>query len=182
MKYHAQFENERGDNFTVSSMEDYVDTPSDIADFSKVLDDEPVRKYIADDAKSRYEHLTTESLTKDILSNSALRWRQEAELRFLVRDSRDIAVGMIGVTLNGKTGGELWYYKISTAPAFMYEALSLVLGFLRSEGVEKLIATFELDNHRSERILSKLGFKNSSKPGEMTIDLIARQFQFLSWG
>lgn len=171
MKYHSQFTNSQGDEFTVSSMEDYATTPLDIADFSKVLNDEPVRKYITDEAMAKWGHATTEELSKDILSHSKERWQDGAELRFLVRDAERRAVGMVGATMKGKMKGELWYYKISTVPPFMHDALVLVLPFFKCEGVRGLTATFDLGNHRSEKILSKLGFQRSSKPGEMVINL-----------
>ncbi len=171
MKYNFQFKNKHGNEFSVRSMEDYVVSEDDIREFTKVLDDEPVRKYITDEAKTKWGHPTTESLTKDILTNSALRWQQGAELRFLVRDAKGVACGMIGVTLKDKNEGELWYYKTSLAPSFMHEALVIVLSCFRAEGVNNLFATFDLDNIRSERILSNLGFSNTSKQGEMSIIL-----------
>ncbi len=173
MKYNAQFKNKEGVEFSVSSMDDYVDTPIDIADFTKVLNDASVRTYITDEAMAKYGHSTTESLSTDILLHSALRWQQESELRFLMRDSRGTAVGIAGITLKGKTEGELWYYKVSTTQPFMFEALSLVLNFVKTEGVKKLVAHFELDNLRSLHILEKLGFE-TSKPGEMFLNLAAK--------
>jgi RimJ/RimL family protein N-acetyltransferase len=170
MKYNSKFSNDKGDDFIIFSMEDYKETDEDVKSFSKVLSDEQVRKYITDDAMIKYNHKTVESLTDDILKNSALRWKENKEYRFLVRDLKDNAVGMIGVTLKDLTSGELWYYKTSEVPSFMYEALFLALTFLKQEGVKNLLATFEPDNIRSIKILTKLGFKNS-KIGEMFINL-----------
>ena len=94
-------------------MEEYAATENDIEKFSKVLADEPVRKYITDDAMVRWHHATVDSLAKGILENSALRWTEDKEKRFLVRDDASSPVGMIGITRDDadKTKGELWYYK-----------------------------------------------------------------------
>lgn len=170
MKYNSKFENSNGDAFVVFSMEEYKETDGDIKSFSKVLSDEQVRKYITDEAMVTYNHQTVESLTEDILRNSALRWKENKERRFLIKDSEGSPVGMIGVTLHDLTNGELWYYKTSEVASCMYEALVLVLAFLKQEGINSLVATFELDNVRSIKILTKLGFKNS-KVGEMVINL-----------
>lgn len=170
MKYYSSFKNHKEEEFTISSMEDYIQNPTDIESFSKVLSDEPVRKYITNDAMKRWNHPTVESLAKEILSTSGLRWREGKELRFLVRDSSGSAIGMIGVTLKNLTSGELWYYKTSQAPPYMYKALALALDFLKQEGATNLFATFEQSNIRSIQILTNLGFKDS-KPGEMVIAL-----------
>ena len=169
-KYRSSFTNEKGDTFVVFSMENYKDTDKDLKSFIAVLNDEPVRKYITNDAMSKYGYTNLEFLAKDILSNSASRWSENAERRFLVRDFQSNAVGMIGVTLKNRAEGELWYYKTSSVPSFMFEALVVVLDFLKQEGVKDLFAIYESGNTRSTQILSKLGFKES-KSGEMRIIL-----------
>lgn len=169
-RHHLRFQNFGGKKFDVFSMENYVVSRKDIEDFTEVLKDEPVRRYITDDAMKRFGHETPESLARDILENSALRWEQDAERRFLVRDQQGHAVGMIGVTLKDKTQGELWYYKVSSVPPFMYEALQIVLGFLKQEGICNLSATFEGSNEYSRQILAKIGFQES-QPGEVQYSL-----------
>jgi RimJ/RimL family protein N-acetyltransferase len=172
MKYSTTFKNKHGDEFSVSSMDDYEMSEKDLSDFTHVLSDDPVRNYITDEAMNRWGHATPESLAEDILSHSRVRWEESKELRFLMRDKEGVAIGMIGVTLKeGRKSGELWYYKTSKAPSCMYEALKHVLPFLRSEGLMELSAEFELDNQKSIHILQKLGFKDSQKEGEMHICL-----------
>lgn len=168
MKYIRRFKNSEGDEYTISSMEDYVVTDGDVEVFTNVLSDKPVRKYITDDALTKYGHATVRSLAKDILPNSALRWKEHAERRFLVRDALGRAVGMIGVTLKNLEEGELWYYKASFSPPFMYEALVVAMDFLKKEGLKNLFATFQTDNVRSYQILFQLGFEGSLIEGKMS--------------
>lgn len=175
MKYMAEFRNKQDEEFTIFSMEDYDATPTDIEAFACVLGDKPVCQYITDEAVEKYNHPNIESLTIDILRNSALRWTEDKEKRFLVRDYAGRPVGMIGVTLKDLRTGELWYYKTSAVGAFMYEALVLAIGFLKQEGIKNLSASIEPDNLRSKKILSKLGFKfkniEESAPKNMIMDL-----------
>ncbi len=171
MKYFTNFKNKHGDEFSVSSMENYEISENDLIYFSQVLRDEPVRKYITDEAMSTWGHVKVESLASDILANSALRWQEEKELRFLLRNHDSNPIGMIGVTLKqDRKSGELWYYKISSVRSCMFEALHIVLPFIKNERVEKLIASFELDNNKSIDALQKLGFTNSLKLGEMNME------------
>lgn len=158
MKYQLSFKNQNGDIFDLTSMEDYVPSNSDIDAFTKVLSDPSVRQYITDEAVKKYDHPNIESLTKDILRHSALRWYENKEKRFLVRDVKNNPVGMIGVTLNDPYSGELWYYKTSSVGPFMKDALAIILRFLKQEQITGLTACIEPDNTRSSQILSVCGF------------------------
>lgn len=172
MKYQATFTNKYGNTFSVASMDDYIVSDIDLKDFTKALSDKAVYHYITEEAMTTWSHPTPESLARDILSNSKLRWEENKELRFLLRDEGSSAIGMIGVTLTeDRTSGELWYYKTSEAPSCMYEALTYALRFLKEEGLVTLVALFELDNKKSIQILTKLGFKKEEKEGEMSISL-----------
>ena len=86
MKYSTTFKNKHGDEFSVSSMDDYEMSEKDLSDFTHVLSDDPVRNYITDEAMNRWGHATPESLAEDILSHSRVRWEESKELRFLMRD------------------------------------------------------------------------------------------------
>lgn len=158
MKYFSSFQNKNGKDFSISSMEDYSASEADIIFFEKVLSDLPVRKYITDEAMITYGFRSIRSLTEDILKNSALRWAENKEKRFLVRDQNNSPVGMIGVTLRNLFSAELWYYKASSVESFMFQALNIVLEFLKQEGVQELVADVDPDNIRSVRILSSIGF------------------------
>ncbi len=147
MKYFTAFKNKYNDEFFVSSMEGYEMSEKDLVDFTQVLSGDPVRNYITDEAMTKWEHSTTDSLAQDILFHSKMRWEDSKELRFLLRNENGNAIGMVGVTLKeGRKVGELWYYKTSKEPSCMYEALEHVLPFLKSEGLTELYAEFELDN------------------------------------
>lgn len=81
-------------------MENYQATEEDRASFTQVLKDTRVKAYITDDAMRQWGHSDEESLADDILTHSAERWKEGEELRFLLRDSQNSAIGMIGVTLS----------------------------------------------------------------------------------
>jgi RimJ/RimL family protein N-acetyltransferase len=167
MKYQSSFKNKQGDVFYLASMEDYTPSNSDIAAFTQVLGDQHVRQYITDEAVTKYNHPNIESLTQDILGHSALRWHENKEKRFLLRDNKNDPTGMIGVTLDGTQKGELWYYKTSSVAPFMQEAIIIALQFLKQENIKELTAYTELDNARSAQILAALDFSK-----EKTTDLI----------
>ncbi len=158
MKYFSSFQNKNVKNFAISSMDDYSTSEADIIFFEKILSDLPVRKYITDEAMITYGFRSIRSLTEDILKNSALRWAENKEKRFLIRDQDHRPVGMIGVTLKDLTSGELWYYKTSSVESFVYESLNKIFEFLKQDGILELVASVESDNIRSIGILSAIGF------------------------
>lgn len=167
MKYCGNFKNKEGSDYSVMSMDGYQISKEDIEYFSFVLSDLPVRRYITDDALSKYGHESVLSLTQDILGNSAIRWTENKERRFLVRDNKNNPIGMIGVTLSNLNEGELWYYKTSAVGSLMSEALDLVLRFLKQEGITDLQASTNQDNLRSAQILAQAGFSIDENGNEI---------------
>lgn len=169
MKHFSKIKLPDGKFYSLESVEKYEPTEGEIQDFSLVLDDEKVSQYITKDALERYDHRDSESLARDILINSKVRWEQGKELRFLIRDENQKIVGIVGVTLESSSKGELWYFKSSKSARCMSEALKNALTFLVQEGLTELVATYELDNQRSKDILFALGFKESG-PGNVFLD------------
>jgi RimJ/RimL family protein N-acetyltransferase len=171
MKYNIKFKNKSEAEFTITSMDDYTPNSKDILNFTAVMNDEPVRKYITDEAMVKYNIESVDELAEGILENSFEKWNLRKELRFLVRDDSEAIVGMIGIDLKTDTTGELWFYKISSAPSFMYQALIQVLKFLKEEGILEVTATFETDKASSIKLLKELGFKSYTAAEEMFLIL-----------
>jgi RimJ/RimL family protein N-acetyltransferase len=167
MKYHISIQNKHKDTFTIFSLDSFECTEKDIEDFTKVLEDTAVRKYITDQVMEKYGFKSIKDLATDILEKSAEKWENREELRFIIKKSSHEIVGIIGIDLDKKGKNELWYFKISTCPPFMLQALVEVLKFLRQEKLMDLIATYKTDNTRSIEILKKLGFKETSNENEM---------------
>ena len=170
MKYFSQIITKDGKKYSLESMEEYTPSGEEIQDFSEVLEDEKVFEYITREAIEKWEHKNAETLAWDILINSRVRWEEGKELRFLLRDDLQKVIGMIGVTLESSTKGELWYYKTAKSSSCMFEALQKALSFLAKEGVTHLFASYELSNVRSAEILLKLGFKEI-KTGNVSLEL-----------
>ena len=172
MKYNAQVKNKYAEVFAVESMDDYSPNKKDVLDFTEVLSDSAVRKYITDEALSKYKINSVNNLASGILENSAEKWKLREELRFLIRYSKEkTIVGMIGIDLKTQISGEMWFYKISSTTSFMYEAINEILSFLKNEDIEEVTTTFEEANTRSIDLLKRLGFANSSNVNEMVIFL-----------
>ena len=66
MKYFSSFQNKKGKDFSISSMEDYFASDADIELFVRVLNDMPVRKYITNEAMKKYGFSSVKALTEDI--------------------------------------------------------------------------------------------------------------------
>lgn len=172
VKYLADFLTGDKKNYSVISMENYAPTEEDIFNFSQILDDKRVYEYITRESIKKWGHQNSDTLARDILENSSLRWREREEIRFLLRDENKKAIGMIGVTIgNKKSSAELWYYKTSSSSPCMYEALQLVFSFLKQEDIQHLSASYELSNVRSKEILLQLGFLET-RPGYMELQFL----------
>jgi RimJ/RimL family protein N-acetyltransferase len=171
MKYSSQILNKYNETFSVESVEDYAPSKEDIETFTLVLKDEAVRKYITDEVLVKYNVESVEKLADDILTLCSKRWSDREELRFLIRNSLNQIVGMIGIDILEEGKGDLWYFKISSARSFMFEIAAQVLEFLRKEKIQHLITSVKPDNFRSINILEKLGFKRTSNIDEMEMDL-----------
>lgn len=171
MRYNLKIQNKHGDIFHVQSVDDYETAEKDILDFTKVLGDEAVRKYITDEVMVKYNFTSVDALAKDILDFCKKRWQDREELRFLVRNCEFEIVGMIGIDVLEKDKGDLWYFKISSSPSFMLEAAKAVLPILKTEGIRFLITNVKIDNLRSRNILKEIGFKETEKDEEMEVSL-----------
>jgi RimJ/RimL family protein N-acetyltransferase len=171
MKYHAKILNKYNEMFSVESVEEYTTSEKDIEDFTLVLQDEAVRKYITDEFMAKYNFQSVDKLAKDILDLCPKRLAEREELRFIIRNSSNQIVGMIGIDILEKGKGELWYFKISTSKSFMYEIAEKVLEFLKKEQIQYLITSVKPDNFRSRNILEKLGFKPTPNENEMELSV-----------
>lgn len=169
MKYFSKIQNKYGDIFSVESVDDYKVSQIDIDTFTKVLSDEAVRKYITDQVMEKYKFSSIKDLAKDVLEMCPKRWADREELRFLIKNSSSEIVGMIGIDIIENEKGELWYFKTSKSPSFMFEATQKILQFLKKENIKYLLATVKPDNFRSKSILEKLGFKETGRENEMEL-------------
>lgn len=151
------------DKYLIESTDNFIPSPQDIDDFTAIITEEEVYKFVIEDEIKKSKEERIRSFAENLLKTSKIRWQDEEELRFLIRKSSDNKiVGIIGIDLDNSFQGEIWFYKTKTERHFMFEALVEVLSYLNSRGFLVITAVVDLENFRSQYLLSRLGFKQIS--------------------
>ena len=93
----------------------------------------------------------------------------------MIRNKVGNPIGMIGITLENNSSGEIWYYKTSKEPAFMYDALVKAIDYFSSIGIEKIISAVEEDNLHSLKMLELLSFKKERTEGSLVWYILKKE-------
>lgn len=156
---YQSFTSKLGQNYVITSCEDYLYQDSDYQDLLEILNDPPVFTYItADTLKKYYPNGGVEDMASDFLQKSANKWEKGQEHRFLIHDTDNKLVGVIGYDIREGNIPELWFFKNSTTPSFMSAAIPPVISFQKSFGFSKTFAIVEATNLASQKILEKFNF------------------------
>lgn len=161
---YQSFTSKLGQNYTLTSCDDYVYQESDYQDLLEILNDPPVFTYITGDTlKKYYPNGSIADMARDFLAKSADKWQQGSEHRFLIHDLSNKLVGVIGYDIRERNIPELWFFKNSTAPSFMSAAIPLVISSQKSFGFAKIFAMVEPQNIGSIKILQRNNFNKVGK-------------------